>query len=616
MPQQQANPWSRRLRRLFFFAGTVSTIYLLSSFALERMREARVRALKERKERDLLKSHFSSLLDTISFTLYALLPTLSPQLTSAYPVEETSGLLQGISNPSSSVASIGATPDTTPANSLLLQGEQEVSIREEEPSSASPPGSGTSGISTSVSGPTSAVGESWASEFQNQSQEQSPDQNRNQDLPARESLEGSEAFSLAHAEGDDGVSSVASQPISLPPTDLSSFSGSPTSDLSQSAQLQPSPPRVPPPSTSASLQVPLVRLDTRSKKELWRDLKLQSLTRSLTTAYLLPLLYLLTASQLATLARLRYLHDVEAALPPPPESEPLRRPSSTPVSSGRRRTGWLSSFSIDAMGLTEFVDETTTLVPNPVSLLPNMVTRRLPIWLAPRPAEQTRSDEQERLAEAEAKLAAEEEQKAEAERTYLTYSWWLLHEGWKSVGQRVQHNVERVFGSMPLKRELSIEEWDGLVREVRAGVETSDDGETLYDFAPLIIPPTPLPPCSDPSCPLPAAPTSSHLEDLLSQTRSHLTSPDGRYLINKGVDTLVRRLLETLRDELYFTETELSGSSSSGAQSRRLVDCLPVTNRWGKGIWEGIPDGGVEALLALPEYQSFSALVFGDWAPR
>jgi peroxin-3 len=53
MPQQQANPWSRRLRRLFFFAGTVSTIYLLSSFALERMREARVRALKERKERDL-----------------------------------------------------------------------------------------------------------------------------------------------------------------------------------------------------------------------------------------------------------------------------------------------------------------------------------------------------------------------------------------------------------------------------------------------------------------------------------------------------------------------------------------------------------------------------------
>jgi peroxin-3 len=98
------------------------------------------------------------------------------------------------------------------------------------------------------------------------------------------------------------------------------------------------------------------------------------------------------------------------------------------------------------MGLTEFVDESTTLLPNPVSLLPIMVTRRLPVWLAPRPTDQGRNDEQERLAEAEAKQAAEEEQEAEAERTYLTYSWWLLHEGWKGVGQRVQHNVERVFG--------------------------------------------------------------------------------------------------------------------------------------------------------------------------
>jgi hypothetical protein len=39
------------------------------------------------------------------------------------------------------------------------------------------------------------------------------------------------------------------------------------------------------------------------------------------------------------------------------------------------------------------------------------------------------------------------------------------------------------YRSMPLKRELSIEEWEGLVREVRAGVETSDDGETLFEYA-------------------------------------------------------------------------------------------------------------------------------------
>lgn len=51
---------------------------------------------------------------------------------------------------------------------------------------------------------------------------------------------------------------------------------------------------------------------------------------------------------------------------------------------------------------------------------------------------------------------------------------------------KLKYNLVRplmTYRSMPLKRELSIEEWDGLVREVRAGVETSDDGETLYEYA-------------------------------------------------------------------------------------------------------------------------------------
>ena len=39
-----------------------------------------------------------------------------------------------------------------------------------------------------------------------------------------------------------------------------------------------------------------------------------------------------------------------------------------------------------------------------------------------------------------------EAQRAEAERVFLTYSWWVLHEGWKGVAGRVESAVERVFG--------------------------------------------------------------------------------------------------------------------------------------------------------------------------
>ena len=44
----------------------------------------------------------------------------------------------------------------------------------------------------------------------------------------------------------------------------------------------------------------------------------------------------------------------------------------------------------------------------------------------------------------------EEEDKAEAERLYLTYSWWLLHEGWQEVADRVDAAVEQVFAKWVL----------------------------------------------------------------------------------------------------------------------------------------------------------------------
>ena len=53
MPHPPQTPWQRRLRRLVFLASTASTFYLISSYVLDRIREGRVRAQKERRERDL-----------------------------------------------------------------------------------------------------------------------------------------------------------------------------------------------------------------------------------------------------------------------------------------------------------------------------------------------------------------------------------------------------------------------------------------------------------------------------------------------------------------------------------------------------------------------------------
>ena len=45
-----------------------------------------------------------------------------------------------------------------------------------------------------------------------------------------------------------------------------------------------------------------------------------------------------------------------------------------------------------------------------------------------------------------------------------------------------------------------------------------------------------------------------------------------------------------------------------------MVDCLPGVTRWGRSVWDAIPDVGVEELLAIPELEAFAALIFGDWA--
>lgn len=305
---------------------------------------------------------------------------------------------------------------------------------------------GDSEAGTSVSGdePVSAVGESWASEFRRSEGDPHPPPSERDDLV---SCFGIVIQSHTPPSLIRQLSSTTSQSISLPPTDLSSDTTSPPSHLSSSATLSPSPPRRFPPAVS------------KSKKELWRDLKVQStsppslgqtshaddtgIAKSLTTAYLIPLLLLLTSAQLSTLARIKYMKDVKSSLPGrcnrPQGSQQMGQPEAededaddTPAKQVKKTRGaWLSYFSVEAMGLADFVDQQDS------SSMMARMGNYLPGFLKPTGAPQD--------IDAPMFGAEEEEDRAEAERLFLTYSWWLLHEGWKGVADRVDEAVERVF---------------------------------------------------------------------------------------------------------------------------------------------------------------------------
>ncbi|WVR05697.1 hypothetical protein IAU60_002721 [Kwoniella sp. DSM 27419] len=620
MPPRTENAWNRRVRRLLWLAGTASTIWFLSSYVMERMRDARVKAIKERKKRDLMKNHFTSLVSTISFTLYALLPTLQPQVFDAYPVEETSQALQGLSasNPASMTTSVGsiapeAEADTSDATrtagqSLLSdKGEAEAqtptlsSVSQSQSSSTTDRQGNGQGAASATFG-----GESWASEF-TASSPQAKNQEHGGDETASEAM----VSSTEHIETDDGMSSIASASISLPPTDISSSpSPSPPSDNSQFHHS---------PISDREAQQPGEH-STKSKKELWSDLKIQSLTRTITTIYLLPMLYLLTSSQLAILARHRYLADIKSSLPVVPgegskDSDRSKADHSSETSQTTRpiKKGWFSSFSVDSMGLSEFVESSTAILPNPIAYLPTTVASYLPNALTSAPAQAAAARSEaitsQRASEelAAMRQAEEDAHRAEAERLFLTYSWWLLHEGWKGVSSRVESSVIKISGGMPLKKAFTTQDWEMRLKEVRAEVEMELSEKStieLYDFTPHMLP---LSCTHTEGIPFPLNPSdhSDYLSELFKESQDHLSSPDGRYLLEKGVSTLMGNLITSLNTECY-----------AQAEGRRLVDCLAEISRWGKGVWEGVPDSGVEAMLAIPEYEGFAALVFGDWAPK
>lgn len=98
------------------------------------------------------------------------------------------------------------------------------------------------------------------------------------------------------------------------------------------------------------------------------------------------------------------------------------------------------------------------------------------------------------------------------------------------------------------------------------------------------------------NCPLPLTPLSHshHLTSLLAQTKIHISSADGRYLLDKGVSVLLHRLITSLREHSYPSSLLGETSETEEQGKRRLVDCLPAFASWSRGVWENIPDGGVE----------------------
>ncbi|KAI9887779.1 MAG: peroxin [Watsoniomyces obsoletus] len=78
----------------------------------------------------------------------------------------------------------------------------------------------------------------------------------------------------------------------------------------------------------------------------------------------------------------------------------------------------------------------------------------------------------------------------EANRRYLTFSWWLLHRGWRDVMKNVEAVVKEVFGPLDPREDLSLKKVAELTLEVRRRVEGRNSIERRNrKWLPYLLPP-------------------------------------------------------------------------------------------------------------------------------
>ena len=69
----------------------------------------------------------------------------------------------------------------------------------------------------------------------------------------------------------------------------------------------------------------------------------------------------------------------------------------------------------------------------------------------------------------------------ETNRKFLTFSWWLLHRGWRDIVEKVEAAVKDLFGPLNPREDISTEKLSSLVIAVRERVEGATTEERQYD---------------------------------------------------------------------------------------------------------------------------------------
>ncbi|EJU01369.1 hypothetical protein DACRYDRAFT_116545 [Dacryopinax primogenitus] len=543
-------------------AGVAAGVYVVKEYISDRLAELREGVMEDMEAKNNLRKRFEQNQDDCAFIVEALLPTFATDILREMDVERITQQLSSMRDSSRlsmessvSVSSVGPSSQGSPTSPTSLPERG----RPRQPQPA---------VDTTIMAPIMPVlsGATPAGEHPPVLLEQSYASVTTTTTESGESwvqqFEASRVVDPGRPEGPERNSSLSVRGHSPPYSSSADHSGEEGSVMTGSmisaggSEGEVSGVFIPSVTVESSDEAsgtesrPPVRRQT--KAELWNEMKVLTFTRLLTIIYTTSLLTLLSRVQLNVLGRQKYVDHIIQL-----EAE-SRATGRDPI--------------MELLYAWMYGDESQLW---PEQWEKEGVDRE---WMTP-----------------------------ELERRYLTFSWWLLHVGWKEVGERVRKAVEAVFEPVSPRQRLRPEEVERLIEEVRKRVEFDAEERTKrVNFLSILLPST----AADASYVLSQNGLSPpelepYLQHLLTETASLLATSDMDTVLGECFDCATRACFSALEPRLRRAD-----AGKGGAEGARLASVLPVVSKWAQEEVFVLPNLFVQAINGVRELEGVAAIIW------
>jgi peroxin-3 len=216
----------------------------------------------------------------------------------------------------------------------------------------------------------------------------------------------------------------------------------------------------------------------------------------------------------------------------------------------------------------------------------------------------------------------------ETNRRYLTFSWWLLHRGWREVMLKVEAAVKDVFSTVSPREDVTMQMFSELTLEVRKRVEGATEADRQEtSWLQYLLPPQDQEEfvlkesgmSTDP--PGSASPSTSPLRRLVDETSDLIESPPFSHvltrLLDAGFSTLVDQKLAQQAFKMPVTP-DIPGMDAP--RVTELFDPLPVKlpivlailTRQAHSIGNGVPNEYLQSMEQVKDLEAFAAVVYSS----